>query len=59
MANSKRTTGRIKRGQFGDKPTTQTATEKRPKEIFEQLIAKANNLPSDLSTKKFRVLTEK
>lgn len=59
MANSRRTTNLNKRKGIGDKPAAQTALAKRPQEIFGQLIGKANHLPADLSTKKFRVLTEK
>ena len=43
-------------------PVTNSAGQatklKTPKEIFDQLIGKADHLPSDLSTKKSRVLTE-
>ena len=59
MANSKRTVNLAKRKRADVKPAAQVATAKSPQEIFEQLIGKANHLPVDLSTKKFRVLTEK
>ena len=33
--------------------------QKSPSEIFSELIGKADDLPRELSTKKFRVLTER
>jgi hypothetical protein len=59
MANSKRIINLAKRKRTGDKLAAQTVTAKKPQEIFGQLIGKASHLPADLSTKKFRVLTEK
>lgn len=58
MAESKRTSKLALKKQLGIDSVGQATKSKTPKDIFEQLIGKADHLPGDMSTKKSRVLTE-
>ena len=58
MAESKHTSKLALKKQRGTHSAGQATKSKDPREIFEQLIGKADHLPADLSTKKSRVLTE-
>lgn len=58
MAESKLTSKLALKKELGTNSAGQATKSKTPKEIFEQLIGKADHLPTDLSTKKSRVLTE-
>lgn len=58
MAESKFTSKSAPKNVPGTNLAGQATKLKTPKEVFEQLIGKADHLPVDLSTKKSRVLTE-
>lgn len=58
MAESKLTSKSALKKQPCANSAGQATKSKTPREIFEQLIGKADHLPTDLSTKKSRVLTE-
>lgn len=59
MAESKRTSKLALSRKLGINSAGRATKSKAPREIFEQLIGKANHLPADLSIKKSRVLTER
>ena len=54
MAESKLTSKLAPKKQLGTNLAGRAAKSKTPREIFEQLIGKADHLPADLSTKKSR-----
>ena len=58
MSESNRTSKLALKKQLGANSAGQNTKSKTPREIFEQLIGKADHLPADLSTRKSRVLTE-
>lgn len=58
MTESNRTSKLASKKPSGANAAGQATKSKTPREIFEQLIGKADHLPTDLSTKKSRVLTE-
>lgn len=58
MAESKLTSKLALKKQPGTNSAGQITKSKTPQEIFEQLIGKADRLPTDLSTRKARSLTE-
>ncbi len=58
MADSKLTSKLTLKKQPGTNSVGQNTKSKTPREIFEQLIGKADHLPTDLSTKESRVLAE-
>lgn len=58
MAESKLTSKPALKKQLGTNSAGQAPKSKTPRGVFEQLIGKADHLPADLSTKKFRALTE-
>lgn len=58
MAESKSTPKLTLKRQSGSNSARHATKLKAPREVFAQLIGKADNLPAELSTKKSRVLSE-